>query len=295
MTVSQLLAQAKAAGLDRLDAHLLLSFVLGRPRTWLLANDDVVLSVEDAARIGGLIERRAAGEPMAYLLGEKEFHGLMLAVDASVLVPRPDTETLVAWALDLLAGDLLAGDAPGRSVIDLGTGSGAIALAVKQARPDVAMTAVDASEAALKVANANAQRLGLDVEFVSSDWWSALIGRRFDLVLSNPPYIAEGDAHLAALTHEPIAALTAGADGLDDIRALVATSLDHMNAHGWLVLEHGADQAEAVRALMNAQGFGHVESRRDLAGHERCTAGRSGPRERGDLPPTSDEKGLFAV
>jgi release factor glutamine methyltransferase len=290
MTVSQVLAQAKAAGLDRLDAHLLLSFVLGRPRTWLLANDDVVLCLEDAARIGGLIERRAAGEPMAYLLGEKEFHGLMLAVDASVLVPRPDTETLVVWALELLAGE-----APGRSVIDLGTGSGAIALAVKQARPDVAMTAVDASEAALKVAGSNAQRLGLEVEFVSSDWWSAMMGRRFDLVLSNPPYIAEGDSHLPALAHEPIEALTAGADGLDDIRALVATSQDHMNANGWLVLEHGADQAEAVGALMNAQGFVDVQSRRDLAGHERCTAGRSGPRERGGLPPASDEKGLFAV
>jgi release factor glutamine methyltransferase len=273
MTITQALAAAHALGLDRLDAQLLLLLALGRPsheRAWLLAHDNDALAPQDEARFLALAQRRAAGEPLAYLSGVKEFYGLPLQVDARVLDPRPDTETLVDWALDCLRGVA----AP--QVIDLGTGSGAIALALQHARPDAQVTAVDASADALAVARANAQALKLPVDLRQGNWLDGLAAR-YDLIVSNPPYIAEGDPHLPALQHEPRQALTAGIDGLDDIRAIVAQAPARLQPGGWLLLEHGWDQAPAVRALLQGAGLTEVQSRRDLAGIERCSGGRLPP------------------
>ncbi len=271
LTVAAALAEAQQAGLDRVDGPLLLAHALNRSRTWLIAHDDALLDSAQQAHWHALLQRRQAGEPVAYLLGEKEFHGLLLCVTTDVLVPRPDTETLVDWALDLLQAGA-CGAQP--SVADLGTGSGAIALALKHRHPAARVTATDASAAALAIAQDNATRLGLDLRFVHGDWWAALPNARFDLVVSNPPYIAGGDPHLAALRHEPISALTPGGDGLDAIRQIVAGAADHLNAGGWLLFEHGHDQAQEVLALLTHHGFADVSSRQDLAGIARCTGGR---------------------
>lgn len=271
-TIARALADARRAGLDRVDAHVLLAHLLGRDRGWLLAHDEQVLDAAQDAGYAHWCARRAAGEPVAYLLGEREFHGLRLQVSPAVLVPRPDTEVLVDWALELLAGALAARTAP--AVLDLGTGSGAIALAVKHRHPAAQLSAVDASAAALAQARANGDRLGLAVDWLASDWWAALAGRRFDLALSNPPYIAQADPHLAALTHEPLSALASGADGLDDIRRLVAQAPAHLADGAWLLFEHGWDQAGAVCALLTQAGFEQVQSRADLAGTLRCSGGR---------------------
>jgi release factor glutamine methyltransferase len=269
MTLQQALGQAAAQGLARLDAQLLLLHVLRRPgdRAWLVAHDQDALAPQDQAQYEALCARRAAGEPVAYLVGEKEFFGLPLRVDARVLVPRPDTETLVTWALEMLQGR------PAPRVVDLGTGSGAIALAIAQARPDARVEAVDASADALAVAAANARRLGLPVAFRQADWLAGADGA-YDLIVSNPPYVAEGDPHLPALRHEPRAALVAGADGLDDIRAIVRAAPAHLRPDGWLLLEHGWDQAAAVRALLAAAGLADAGSRADLAGIARCSGAR---------------------
>lgn len=267
ISVTQALLEARALGLDRLDTLMLLADTLARSRTWLLAHDDATLSVEQCTRLRARLARRATGEPLAYLLGEKEFHGLMLQVDSNVLVPRPDTEVLVDWALELLAG------APHRNFVDLGTGSGAIALAVKHAQPAVIVSATDVSPAALSIARANARRLALDVEFISGSWWQAVPQRRFHLVLSNPPYIAEGDPHLAALGHEPALALTPGGDGLEALRCIVAGAAAHLEPGGWLLLEHGFDQAGAVQVLLREHGFVGIQTRHDLAGQPRCSGG----------------------
>lgn len=271
-TLQDALQHATSAGLDRLDAQMLLLHALGRSphdRAWLIAHDSDPLPPEAINRWQTLLQRRLAGEPVAYLLGEKAFAGLDLRVDARVLVPRPDTEVLVQWALDALP----PAGAGAPSLLDLGTGSGAIALAVAARRADVAVTATDASAEALTVAQANAQRLGLPVRFAHGPWLAAVPGERFDVIASNPPYIAEGDPHLADLGHEPIGALTAGPDGLDDVRQIVAQAPNALNPGGWLLLEHGHDQAAAVRALLAARGFQSVASRHDLAGIERCSGG----------------------
>uniref|UniRef100_C5CXW4 Release factor glutamine methyltransferase n=1 Tax=Variovorax paradoxus (strain S110) TaxID=543728 RepID=C5CXW4_VARPS len=268
-TVAQALAAAVALGIDRLDAQLLLLHALGRAphdRAWLLAHDTDTLSDAAWSALSAQLPRRLAGEPVAYLLGEKEFHGLGLQVDARVLVPRPDTETLVDWALQCLEGR----DAP--RVLDLGTGSGAIALALQHARPDALVDAVDASADALAVAEANAQRLGLPVRFRQAHWLDGAAGG-YAVIASNPPYIAAGDPHLAALQHEPLAALVAGPDGLADIRQIVQQAPAHLADGGWLLLEHGHDQAAAVRQLLGARGFAEVQSRDDLAGIQRCSGG----------------------
>ena len=212
-------------------------------------------------------ERRLAGEPIAYLTGRKAFHGLELHIDARVLDPRADTETLVDWALELLPAD-----AP-RRVLDLGTGSGAIALAIARQRPAARVAAVDASADALAVATANARRLGLSLDLRHGHWFGPVVGETFDLVISNPPYIAVDDAHLPSLTHEPRQALVSGADGLDDIRRIVAAAPAHLAPGGWLLLEHGWGQAAAVRALLGDAGFADIHSRRDLAGIERGSGG----------------------
>lgn len=268
-TVAQALTAAVALGIDRLDAQLLLLHALGRAphdRAWLLAHDTDALSDAAWAMLAPQLSRRLAGEPVAYLLGEKEFHGLSLQVDARVLVPRPDTETLVDWALQCLGGH----EAP--RVLDLGTGSGAIALALQHARPDAQVDAVDASADALAVAEANARRLGLPVRFSQASWLDGAAGG-YTVIASNPPYIAAGDPHLPALRHEPSAALVAGADGLDDIRQIVRNAPSHLADGGWLLLEHGHDQALAVRQLLETRGFAEVQSRDDLAGIQRCSGG----------------------
>ena len=256
---------------------MLLLHVLNQPtraRAWLLTHDGEPLPAAAAQRLAALAERRRAGEPIAYLVGQKAFHGLTLQVDARVLDPRDDTETLVDWALELLPTTTAANARASASVLDLGTGSGAIALAVAHQRPHARVTAVDASADALAVASANAQRLGLPVVMRHGSWFAPVAGERFDLILSNPPYIAEGDAHLPALAHEPRQALVSGADGLDDLRHIVAHAPAHLRAGGWLLLEHGWDQADAVQGLLHAAGFKQVQSRRDLGGQPRCTGGR---------------------
>jgi release factor glutamine methyltransferase len=269
-TVREALAAARKLGVERLDAQLLLSHLLARPRSWLLAHDEEVLPPGVAHACAALLQRRANGEPLAYLVGEREFHGLRLQVTPAVLVPRPDTETLVDWALELLLG--AAAPAQPR-VIDLGTGSGAIALAIKHRCPQADVLAIDASEEALVVARDNARRLGLDVQFQHSDWWSAVRGEQFHLAVSNPPYIAEDDPHLAALVHEPLAALTPGGDGLRALDELVHGAMEHLLPGGWLLLEHGHDQGAAVRERLRRAGFLRVGTRLDIEARERCSAG----------------------
>lgn len=267
-TVGQALQNASARGIARLEAQLLLLHALGRTaqeRAWLLAHDDETLSINSEQAWQAALARRLAGEPLPYITGWAAFYGLDLQVDRRVLCPRADTETLVDWALALLP--------PAARIIDLGTGSGAIALALKHQRPDVHMHACDISADALAVAQANAQRLGLEVAF-SQGAWLAGLSQVFDAVVSNPPYIADADPHLAALSHEPQQALTSGTDGLDDLRAIIAQAPACLKPGGWLLLEHGYDQGEAVHQLLQAQGFVAVQSRRDLAGIERCSGGR---------------------
>ena len=269
-TLAQALAQAHTLGLARIDAQLLLLHAVGRPdasRAWLLAHDTDALDETTHTQFIALCQRRVAGEPVAYLTGRKEFYGLPLQVDARVLDPRPDTETLVDWALEVIA------PLTSPRVVDLGTGSGAVALALQSQRADAQMLAVDASADALAVAQANAERLGLPVQFRQANWLVGVEGP-FDAIVSNPPYIASADPHLAALTHEPLQALASGADGLEDIRAIVAQAPTHLRPGGWLLLEHGYDQAEAVQALLATQGFALVQSRNDLAGIARCTGGQ---------------------
>lgn len=271
-TVRDCLADAAALGLDRLDAQLLLGEVIGRGRAWLHAHDEFELSQGESLRFEQWTARRQAGEPFAYIVGHKEFHGLELQVDARVLVPRPDTEVLVDWAIELLQGELAGVAAP--RVVDLGTGSGAIALAVRQACPSCRVTVTDASPGALEVATTNARRLGIALEACQGSWWRAVPDRRFHLILSNPPYIAAGDAHLAALTAEPLDALTPGESGLEALREIVSQARGHLEDGGWMLLEHGFDQGDAVGDLMRSQGFRQVATRRDLGGQLRCTGGR---------------------
>lgn len=239
----------------------------------MLAHDDAPLDAEVAAAFAGDCRRRADGVPLAYLTGEREFHGLQLQLSPAVLVPRPDTETLVDWALELLAGTLASAPAP--AVVDLGTGSGAIALAIRHRCPQAQVSAVERSPAALAVARANGERLRLPVEWLAGDWWAPLAGRRFDLAVANPPYVAGDDPHLPALRHEPQAALVPpGGWALAAIEAIVAGSIAHLQPGGWLLLEHGADQAQAVCARLRGAGLHEVGSRADLAGRPRCSGGR---------------------
>jgi len=279
-TVAQALQQARAQGLDRVDAQMLLGAALGQSRAWLLAHDNDALPEAEQTRFKTWLQRRAAGEPVAYILGDKAFFGLTLSVSPDVLIPRPDTETLVEWALDVLAKThpeqtchSATGIQPPR-VLDLGTGSGAIALALQHQRPDAHVTAIDASEAALRMAQSNARRLNLPVRFVHGHWLTPIADERFDLIVSNPPYIADEDPHMAALGHEPRQALTSGPDGLDDIRQIIAAAPAHLPPRGWLLLEHGYDQAVAVAQLLSAKGFINVSTRFDLGGQPRCTGGQ---------------------
>jgi release factor glutamine methyltransferase len=262
----------RAAGrIDRLDARLLLQDVAGLAHAAIVARPDLALTDDQLARLDALVDRRAAGEPLAYLVGWTEFRGLRLAVSPAVLVPRPETEELVGRVLALLAGRDAA------TVLDLGTGSGAIPLAIKHDRPAWKVMAADVSADALAVARGNATRLGLAVDFFESDWTGNLPARlAVDCVVSNPPYVAAGDPHLEGdgLRFEPRLALTDFADGLSCVRTLARDVPALLKAGGWLLLEHGWDQAAAVRDLLAQAGFDDVQSWRDLSGIERMTGGR---------------------
>ena len=271
LLVRQALAQARHAGVARLDAQWLLEHLLQRPRSWLLAHDDSALPAPAAAAWPTLLRRRAAGEPLAYVVGESEFCGLKLQVSPAVLVPRPETEGLVRWALECWPA------APAASVVDLGTGSGAVALALLHLQPQAEVTATDVSPAALEVARRNGRRLGLQLDLREGDWWQAVGDARFGLALSNPPYIAQGDAHLSALQHEPLQALTPGGDGLDALRRIITGAPLHLLPGAWLLLEHGHDQASAVQVLFAQHGFEPAQTRVDLAGLPRCTGARWRP------------------
>jgi release factor glutamine methyltransferase len=269
ITITQALTAAQTMGLDRLDAQLLMLHALGksdRERAWLLTHDDDALQagVADAFRQTSL--RRATGEPVAYIVGYKEFFGLRFKVDSRVLVPRPDTETLVQWALNVVE------DVSVPDILDLGTGSGAVAIAMAHQLKG-RVTATDFSLQALDVASENTRLLAVDVQCIHSNWFENVSGC-YHAIVSNPPYIARNDPHLAALAHEPLSALTAGNDGLDDIKNIVKTAPQHLHQGGWLLLEHGHDQASSVCDLLAQRGFKQVQSRMDLAGIARCSGGR---------------------
>ena len=269
--------RAGAAGLPgeeaRSDAELLLAHALAKPRAWLYAHGGDLLEPEAAARFDALLEARRRGEPVAYLLGRREFWSLDLEVGPAVLVPRPETELLVELALERVPAA-----APAR-VLDLGTGSGAIALAIARERPRAQVTAVDASAPALALAQRNAARLGLaNLRFLRSDWFSALAGERFELLVSNPPYLADDDPHLREgdLRFEPAMALSCGPRGDEALQAIAGAAPAHLAEGGWLLFEHGLAQGEAARALLAKNGFEEVHSWRDLEGRERVSGGRRG-------------------
>ncbi|OYY61416.1 MAG: protein-(glutamine-N5) methyltransferase, release factor-specific [Burkholderiales bacterium 28-67-8] len=275
MSIAEALAAARSHGVARLDAQLMLAALLDRPRSWLIAHDEEPLDQTQGAVFAHWLTRRRDGEPLAYLLGEKEFHGLMLRLDPSVLIPRPETELLVDWGLRVL--EARPSGSAGCRVIDLGTGSGAIALSIKHDCQTAEVTAVDASPTALAVAGRNSQALNLPITLARGSWWDAVPDQCFDLALANPPYIAAGDDHLAALRHEPQSALIALENGLADLDRIIAGAPVHLAAGGWLLLEHGHDQATWVRQRLAVSGFTDVQTLRDLAGIERCTGGRALP------------------
>jgi release factor glutamine methyltransferase len=270
MTVGQALADASKLGLDRLDAMVLLAHRTGRPREWLIAHADAELDPVARVRFDDDCRRRVDAVPVAYLTGMREFHGLQLSVTPSVLVPRPETEILADWAIDILHGDLAGHPSP--RVIDLGTGSGAIALAVATTCPHAEVTATDISDDVLAVARSNAGRVHRSLRLLRGRWWQAVPGERFDLAVANPPYVAVGDPHLAALRHEPMDALVALEGGIGSLRSIIADAAEHVG--GWLLVEHGWDQAEPVRMLFLQAGFRAIETRLDVSGHPRCTGGR---------------------
>jgi release factor glutamine methyltransferase len=267
-TISAALA---LSGLVPLESKLLLARVLGRDRAWLVAHGNAPLDSAQAHAYDALVRRRAAGEPIAYLTGRREFFGLDLEVTPDVLIPRPETELLVELALSWLNPDAAA------RVLDLGCGSGAVALAIGRERSKASLLGADVSAAAVELARRNGQRLGIaNAAFIESDWFARVPPERFGLIVANPPYVPEKDPHLAEgdLRFEPRGALVSGCDGLDAVRAIVAAAPRHLASGAWLALEHGYDQAEAVRALLSEAGFAVIASVRDLAGIERVTYGR---------------------
>lgn len=269
----------------RTDVRCLLQAVLKVNYAYLLGHPEYPLNDEQHGHYSTLFERRLRGEPIAYLLGEREFFGFNFKVTTATLIPRPETELLVELVLQRipnsplpLAGEGVGEDGRGRKfrVLDMGTGSGAIALSIAHERPNAEVVAVDASEAALEIARLNMQQLSLDnVKLLHSDWFTALQGERFDMIVSNPPYIAADDAHLIQgdLRFEPRSALAAGADGLEDIRHICSHAKNYLKEHGWLLFEHGYDQAKPARSLLQQAGFSDVFSAKDLAGIERVSGG----------------------
>ena len=254
------------------EVQLLLQYALGVNRAWLIAHEHDVLQPNIQVVFEALLNRRLVGEPIAYILGGREFYGLDLLVTPDTLIPRPDTETLVEAALAKIL------DNPNQSILDLGTGTGAIALAVAKHRPKVNVVAVDASAAALEVAKKNAASLAItNVRLMLSDWFDALAGERFDLIVSNPPYIEQNDVHLTQgdVRFEPISALTSGADGLDDIRRIVADCLIYLKPQGWLMIEHGYNQADLVADLMAEAGLVSIQTIKDFGGNNRVTIAKN--------------------
>lgn len=269
LSARQQLAQCVPTDEANIEAQLLLMHVLEVNRAWLIAHATDSLATEPASAFQALLHRRLQGEPVAHILGTREFFGLTLKVTADTLIPRPDTETLVEAALQKIHGAM--------RILDLGTGTGAIALAIARHAPQCEIIAVDASAAALAVAQQNASSLQLhNVQCLQSNWFTALGPASFDLIVSNPPYIEADDPHLQQgdLRFEPLSALASGTDGLQDIRQIIAQAPAHLNAGGWLMLEHGYDQAEAVQQLLNATGFKNVQSLKDLGDHLRVTLGQ---------------------
>lgn len=268
--IREVLAEA-GRRIDPVDAEWLLQHVIDRSCAWLFTHRDDVLGHEQARRFEALVQRREQGEPVAYLTGRRGFWSLDLEVTPATLIPRPETELLVELALQQLPVDRAS------RVADLGTGSGAIALAIAHERRQARVIATDASIGALEVARRNAKRLDIgNVEFHHGEWFAPLQGERFDLIASNPPYVAVGDPHLdeGDLRHEPASALSSGSDGLDDIRTIAADAPAHLHDGGWLMLEHGHDQGDAVRALLERAGFADVSTRHDLEDRDRVTLGR---------------------
>lgn len=251
--------------LAALETRILISHALQLWRVQLITQSGREVTTEEAQRLTALFQRRLNGEPIAYITGTREFYGLSFHVTPDVLIPRPETELLVELALEYLPEN-------GR-MLDMGTGSGAIAVAIAYARPDVAVTAIDVSDAALKVARRNAEQHKTTIEFLQSDWYDTLADQRFDVIVANPPYIASNDSHLSQgdLRFEPLAALTDHADGLSALRTIISGASRHLNADGWLLMEHGYDQAQHVRALLEEGKFGQVQSWKDLAGIERVS------------------------
>jgi len=261
-------------GLDHaeanLEANLLLQYVLHVNRAWVITHDRDVLNADQQAEFQLLLKRRLDGEPIAYIVGFREFYGLQLKVSPVTLIPRPDTETLVDAALEKIPLDKVS------HILDLGTGTGAVALAIAKHRNNCEVTAVDQSSDALSVTLENAQSLKLNnLRLIESNWFSELQGEGFDLIVSNPPYIAQDDEHLKQgdLRFEPISALASGVDGLDDIRKIVQDAPDYLKTNGWLMLEHGFDQAESVATLLKARGFNQIAHAKDIAGRLRVTFG----------------------
>jgi release factor glutamine methyltransferase len=257
--------------IDRREAEMLIAEVLGATRAYVMAHPERTLDADQETKVNDWIARRAAGEPIAYLLGKREFYGRDFEISLATLIPRPETELLVEQALARISEHKSLETRSSASVLDMGTGSGVIAISVALAfaHDDVAITATDISPGALAIARKNAQELGASVEFIASSWYAALAGRKFDLIVSNPPYVAVDDKHLMQgdLRFEPLTALTDGsADGLDSIRVIVGDAAAHLHPRGWLLFEHGYDQADACRDLLLKSGFDNPISIRDLAG-----------------------------
>ena len=280
MQIYQALDWAKSLGIEAIDRQILLLHCLGQPthnKAFLISHDLDALTLEQESNYSQLIKRCSAGEPVSYLTGSKEFYGLDFKVTPATLIPRPDTETLVNWALDCMSGDLDISSSP-RKILDLGTGSGCIAISLGKSITNAQVWATDLSEIALEVARENAATHRLKIHFCQGSWFDALGKEQsspsFDLIISNPPYIAELDPHLADLAFEPKSALVSGEAGLDAFKKILSSTHQHLKPGGWLLFEHGYDQGATLRALFEQLGFESVQSRSDLAGICRCTGGK---------------------